>query len=140
MCRCAATAKRRVRFLGARAKFNPVIQQKAEGFKCQSTVAPHQLLSTRLPLITNSGREEDRCTHVHSNANSRHRTEERILKTREAGIFVPLYPDHNCPVWSFLRPTLISSLTSASMKEGTATSPLACLGRMTKLATRTGTP
>lgn len=62
------------------------------------------------------------------------------LVPRKAGIFVPLYPDHNCPVWSFLRPTLIFSLTSASMKEGTATSPLACPGRMTKLATRTGTP
>lgn len=38
-----------------------MILQQAEGFKCQPTVAPHQLFATHLPLNTN----QRRGSHTH---------------------------------------------------------------------------
>lgn len=139
-CRCAATAKRRVRFLGARAKFNPVILQQAEGFKCQPTVASHQLFSTHLPLNTNPGKA---ATHTYTPTHTLQAQDPKTTYIRavpgKRESLSPFRPQR-CPVWSFSRPTLTSSLTSASMREGTATSPLAYLGHTTKAPTRIGTP
>lgn len=52
----------------------------------------------------------------------------------------PLSRPQHWAAWSFLRPTLTSSPTNASMREGTTISLLACLGGLNNLATRTGTP
>ena len=131
-CRCAATAKRRVGFLGARAKFNPMILQQAEGFKCQPTVAPHQLFATHLPLNTN----QRRGSHTHLRYPSAHAPEDSHQE-------VPgtcCCPEERCTIWSFLRPTLTFFLTSASTREEIPTSPLAYLGLTTKAPSRTGTP
>lgn len=139
-CRCAATAKRRVRFLGARAKFNPVILQQAEGFKCQPTVASHQLFSTHLPLNANPFKT---ATHTHTPTHTLQAQDPKTTYSRAVpGKWKSLSPlrTQRCPRWSFLRPTLTSSLTSASTKEGTATSPLAYLGHTTKAPIRIGTP
>lgn len=139
-CRCAATAKRRVRFLGARAKFNPVILQQAEGFKCQPTVAPHQLFTTHLPLNTNRGKAATRTYSILPQTRSRRRTWRQHTAEQFQGSRNLCYLWDRWPLWSFSRPILTSFLTSASMKEETTTSPLAYLGHTTKATTRIGTP
>ncbi len=105
-----------------------------------------QLLHTSCsPHVFHSSQTQARQPHTPTlrHKRSRRRNEDHIQQSssrRSRNLCSSQTTALSSRLWSFSRPTLTSSLTSASMMEGTATSLLACLGRMTKAPTRIGAP
>lgn len=67
-----------------------MILQQAEGFKCQPTVAPHQLFATHLPLNTNQRRGSHTHTHAHTHTYGtlRHTLQKTALKKLQGSVAV----------------------------------------------------
>lgn len=98
-----------------------------------TSCSPHIFHSTQTKAAT-------RTYSILPQTRSRRRTQRQHTAEQFQGSRNLCYLWDRWPLWSFLRPILTSFLTSASMKEGTTTSPLAYLGHTTKALTRIGTP